>query len=455
MLDTPSKDLPRGSAAMFTDIAIDVDYLANWETGARKQYPLYLPGATLLQWAQDAAKAVLAGASAPQGSGSALDPYLVVGHGGFAGAWKVANAARNREVHFKIAGRLIHKLANKASGGFADGCYMADVAYSGTDPTQGTIWNRADGASYREFGKFMHAGNAISGMEGVVWSQHIASAMRQVIKGKTGGHAGALSAPIAKQQATGSRWQVDMNQDESARKAPQKISDGRDANKADSISALPLLSAVMFIAEPMRNPRAWLMGQILLDLMGAEYSPMSGGQHGKHFTFQRAFVHPKRLDDPAWSTEVNLDDTAPSAWVNRQAGVNNAPAPTKAQKEIRKTATKMRNTGSAAVEGLFPPSPKWSARTSSAIDVANDYIQAKEVSLLCRWLEQEFNAYVGSVVTARAVSGVPGGRRNALTADFGTETAMRGFGADIERVIKTELIARRAESFNSPGVLFK
>lgn len=440
---------------MFSDLAIDVDYVANWETGARKRHQLYVPGATLLSWGQEAARTVLSGASAPPGSGTRVDPYLVLGHAGFAGAWMAANAARDRELFFSIAGRLICKHKNKASGGFADGCYMADAAYSGTDPSAGTIWNRADGASYREFGKFIHEGDTVSGMEGVVWSQRIASAMRQVIKGQTGGHAGKLAAPITKQQAAGSRWQVDMNENESKREAPKKLSGARDAQKADSISALPLLSAVMFVAEPMRNPRAWLMAQLLLDLMGAEYSPMSLAQHGKHFTFQRALVHPKRLDDPAWASESNIDDTAPTTWVNRQAGVNTSPSPSKGQKKIRKTATKMLGTGSAAVEGLFPPSPKWSSRTTSTIDVASDYIQAKEVSLLCRWLEQEFNAYVGSVVSARAISGGPGGRGNALAADFGTETAMRGFGADIERVIKTELIARRAGSFDSPGVLFK
>ena len=47
---------------------------------------------------------------------------------------------------------------------------------------------------------------------------------------------------------------------------------------------------------------------------------------------------------------------------------------------------------SPAVEGLYPPSPKWSGRTKDKVDVANDYIQQKEVALLCRWLEQEGNA---------------------------------------------------------------
>src|SRR3546814_19615528 len=98
----------------------------------------------------------------------------------------------------------------------------------------------------------------------------------------------------------------------------------------------------------------------------------------------------------------------------------------------RRTATRMARPGSAAVEGLYPPSPKWSGRSSARIDVANDYIQAKETAIVCRWLEQEFNAYVGSVVVAKALAGGPGTRRNAMTAPFGSESAMRGFADDLE-----------------------
>jgi hypothetical protein len=42
-----------------------------------------------------------------------------------------------------------------------------------------------------------------------------------------------------------------------------------------------------------------------------------------------------------------------------------------------------------------------------------------------------------------------------MTASFGSESAMRGFADDLERVIKTELIQRRAASFDTPGVLFR
>ncbi|MGB3461392.1 hypothetical protein [Rhodanobacter lindaniclasticus] len=422
---------------MFDHLAIDVDYLADWSTGRRQQHSLYIPGSTLLEWVDAAARAVQAGASAPPGSGSQADPYVLGGYGSYAGAWQAAASRRSQDLYFSIAGRLIRKIKDGSHGGFADGCYMCDVGYSGTDARAGTIWNRADGASYREFGKFIHEGNTVSGMEGVVWSQRVAASLRGVLKGTAPRTGGGL-------QAKGTRWTVDMNPDESKRKAPQKASAPQTAGAADTISALPLLSAVMFIAEPMRNARAWMMGLMMLDLMGTEYQAPTPTAHGKHFTFQRAFVHPSRLDDPAWRGETNTaNDTAPGAWVNRQA------------RGDRRTATSMARPGSAAVEGLYPPSPKWSGRSSARIDVANDYIQAKETAIVCRWLEQEFNAYVGSVVVAKALAGGPGTRRNAMTASFGGESAMRGFADDLERVIKMELIQRRAASFDTPGVLFR
>ncbi|WP_209427147.1 hypothetical protein [Pararhodobacter sp. SW119] len=426
---------------MFDHLAIDVDYLADWQTGRRQRHALYVPGSTLLAWVDAAARAVLAGAGAPPGAGSQDDPFVLGGHGSYAGAWKAAANKRNQDVYFLIAGRQIRKIKSGSAGGFADGCYMCDVGYSGTDPQAGTIWNRDDGASYREFGKFIHEGNTVSGMEGVVWSQRIAASLRSVLKGTAPMTGGGL-------QSQGTRWTVDMNKDESKRSKPTRLSGPQPAAAADTVSALPLLSAVMFVAEPIRNARAWIMGLMMLDLIGAEYQAMTSHAHGKHFTFQRAFVHPSRLDDPAWSGESNTAiDTAPGSWVTKQA--------TRRGKLDKKLEKKMARPGSAAVEGLYPPSPKWSGRTSANIDVANDYIQAKETAIVCRWLEQEFNTYVGSVVMARALAGGPGPRKNAMTASFGGESAMSGFATDLERIVKAELIQRRAESFDTPGTLFR
>ena len=71
----------KGDKRMFDHLAIDVDYLADWSTGRRQQHSLYIPGSTLLEWVDAAARAVQAGASAPPGSGSQADPYVLGGYG--------------------------------------------------------------------------------------------------------------------------------------------------------------------------------------------------------------------------------------------------------------------------------------------------------------------------------------------------------------------------------------
>jgi hypothetical protein len=229
-----------------------------------------------------------------------------------------------------------------------------------------------------------------------------------------------------------------------------------------------LLASVMFISEPSRNPRAWLMGLMLLDLLGAEYSPatVTSNRDGtvasikaaKHFTWQRALVHPSRLDDRAWARETNTgNDQAPEAWVAKQARRDQRIAPSRPLTgDALSTYNRMSQPGSAAVEGLYPPSPKWSGRSDKdRIDVANDYIQTKEVAIVCRWMEQQFDAYVGRPLHVFALSGGPGARRNALTTRFDGESALRGFGGELERLIKTDMIAKRAGSFDSSGMLFK
>lgn len=443
---------------MFDHLAVDVDYHADHRTDAITSHRLFVPGSTLLEWVQGAAQGVISKPTDIDGSGTLDDPYRLGGFSSYVGAWREAGSRSDHHLYFSVAGRTIRKFArDDQKDGFADGFYMADVGFSGTDPTKGTIWNRKNGASYREFGKFIHEGNKVAGLEGVVWSQRIASTLRTVLKGKTGAHAGKEAKTLAS-VGTGSRWEVDLNRDDAGRAAPRKISGVTVARSTDTVAALPLLSAVMFISEPARNPRAWLMGLMLLDLMGVEYAPPTlhspatknspaKHRHGKHFTFRRAFVHPSRLDDPEWQTETNTpNDQAPPGWVSKQVRRDRG----------KSNLNKMAKPGSPAVEGLYPPSPKWSGRTNkSTVDVANDYIQAKEVSLLCRWLEHEGNRYLGDyVVRLTAISGNPVGRRNALTATF-NDSGMRGFAADLERVLRTELITRRANSFDSAGMLFR
>lgn len=215
---------------MFDHLAVNVDFTA----GSHQSCRLYVPGSTLLTWVQAAAQAVFASSATLRGRGTQRDPYLLGGYSSYVGAWQAVSTARKLELYFSIAGRTIRKLAaGDRRGGFADGFYMSDLGFSGSDLTDGTIWHRWSGASYREFGKFIHEGNTLSGMEGVVWSQRLASQLRMVLKGKTGAHAGKGS-PKREMQAHGSRWSVDMNPHESVRKAPQKLSGPARATKTDT-----------------------------------------------------------------------------------------------------------------------------------------------------------------------------------------------------------------------------
>lgn len=441
---------------MFTELAIDVDSSTN--PPAFPQQRLYLSGETLMAWVNEVSDDVRAKGekSAPAKTGDSPDTAIpLAGCDSWIGAWPFLRSKKNQHVYFEIAGRVIHKFANgSAQDGFADGFYVADHVLSGTDtyrtedkpgkpgkvlPKDGTIWARKHGASYRDFGNFMHKKDSESAMEGVVWSQRTASKLRMVLKGTTGGH-----APQA--------MRVDT--------------DHKPATGNDTEAALPLLGAAMFLAEPARNSRAWVIGLMMLDLLGDDYvAPRIEGpkgeyklRNGKFYTLQRVLVHPSRLIDPAkygqknypkdpeWQDELNeATDRAPSAWVDKQA-----------KGKDRSAGPKMKETGSAAVEGLYPPSPKWSGRSADRVDVANDYIQQKELSVLCRWLQREFNAYIGSVVSATALtSGSRGTRKDVMTTDFTGNSAMKGFKSDLERIIKTELMARRANSFDTPGMLFR
>ncbi|TCQ00431.1 hypothetical protein C8J46_102575 [Sphingomonas sp. PP-F2F-A104-K0414] len=432
---------------MYDYLAVDIDYLANWETGARKQHALYISGTTLLGWVKTAAEDALSTAAGIAGAGTDSDPYQLGGIASWIGAWKISRTAQARHIYYTIAGRKIQKIARGGikPGGFADGFYVRDTGFSGTDPTEGNIWNRTDGASYREFGKFIDQGNTISAMEGVVWSQRLTSTLRTILKGKTGAHGPArVQAPTT--MGKGARWSpVDPT---SPNGTPQTLSKtaARGVEKADINSALPMLSAAMFLAEPSRNTRAWVIGLMMLDLIGTEYMAATATQNARHLTLQRAFANPKRLTG-GWLADSNTAlDQAPLNWVTAQSKGN--------PKEKAKTITKMGAVGSPAVEGLYPPSPKWSGRTKQAIDLANDYIQQKEIGIVAPWLAAEFNRYVGRPVFVSPQTGGSGTRLDAMTADFGGESAMKGFGRELEAIMK-QMIAKRATSFDTPGMLFR
>jgi hypothetical protein len=242
---------------------------------------------------------------------------------------------RDSDFHVKVAGRLLKKWRGEKSGGFADGYYMSDVALSGTVKKEGEVWSRQEGASYREFAKFM-ASCMPKGNE-LAWSEDIADRMRKIM-----------------------RYEVDLS--------------GKTGENL--FSAMPLLASVMFMTESSRNPRAWLMAHMMLDSIGQQYSrPSATSPKAKYYTWDRVLAHPERVD-PGYSGKASVDKP--------QQG------PTGLGGRTGKTPTGLgglaRKEDLASVEGKLPASPSGSSQTGKTIDVANDYIQMKETSLAIRWL---------------------------------------------------------------------
>jgi hypothetical protein len=302
----------------------------------------YLPGQWILQEAATAVstwdgKATLL--SAPSGS---MTPVELSTADQWRNAYVSMRRFRASTYLFKVAGRTIKKWSDGNSGGHADGFYMSDVALSGTDPVKkgesNRIWTRKDGASYREFAKFvascMPKGNELA------WSEEVANNIRQVMTNKV-----SYSAQLGN----------------------------------TIYSALPLLSSVMYVAEPGRNARAWIVGLMMLDLIGTQYNVYK--THAKYYTWDKVLAHPERID-PGYkgSDPVSKPQKGPSGrkFGKRGAPVGHVPLTTKKQL--------------VGVEGKLPASPSGSASSDKAIDVAHDYIQMKELSLVLRWLQKRLHA---------------------------------------------------------------
>lgn len=297
----------------------------------------YVPGQTVLQEASDAVTRFEAQATKlpPSTIGVATNPLALSTPVHWMTAFVRMRAFRNSDFYFTVAGRTIRKWKNESSGGHADGFYMSDAVLSGTDPVRHgearRIWTRNDGASYREFAKFM-ASCMPKGNE-LAWSEDIANRMRTVLR-----------------NGVNLKTQVGTS----------------------IYSALPLLCSVMFLAEAGRNKRAWMMAQIMLDSIGRQYNVATATKPAKYYTWDRVLAHPERID-PGYSGGAAL--SKPQKGPTGVSGKTPTGLGALAQKKDL-----------VKVEGKLPASPKGSASTGSAIDVANDYIQMKELSLTLRWL---------------------------------------------------------------------
>jgi len=402
-----SKVLKKG-VSMRRDIGLYSKFANDWHP------PLdwYIPGESLLEWVKTEAAGIAGKGVAPTKSGAdAANAWDLTSYGEWVGAWqKLLNDAtlKSKKLYFKAGNRTIVKSSTPNGDGF----YVADDALAGTDSTEGQIWNRTAGASYREYGKFMEAryGAYNSGggpLAQAAWSKEMAANLRKVLNG---------SVDYSTKGAT------------------------------DIEAALPSLACAMFLSEPARNKREFVVGLMMLDLIGDTYS---ASNPRKKYTLTKVFTHPDRLG----SGVMAKTQSGPQEKRWKNTGSKSSPTWT-AQPQ---TMGNLRKKDLHKVEGKYPASPSGSARTTDAIDVASDYIQQKEASVVCRWvakLLQDANADDNIItVTALQVGGSVG-KTKIVPSSLVTQVSPYASQKDLQEYADLHikeikgLIQKRAASFS-------
>jgi len=314
------------------------------EFGTSKERFFHFNGSSLLQLVQEAVNTLETGSkgfSLINAYASEGNPLKLERFSDWPNTWAAlrrgGQSARESNSYFLIGGRTIQRI-RAGQGGFADGFYMMDKAYSGA--SRDPVWAKDTGASYKDFAQFFVNNGGMK----IEQSEAITEELRKVLSG---------SADFSKS----SRGQV--------------------------TSALPMLAAAMFIAEPARNPRAFVIGLMLLDMVGRVYNS-DLDQGTKFYTLDKMFAHPERLG-------VNTGKVQPGPQVTTSYD------PRKRKNVDRVTDPYAASTTDVVyVEGKYSASPKLSSKTTQSVDLAHDYIQKKELSILVRWLAWQLNKDVSN-----------------------------------------------------------
>ncbi|MEL6996670.1 MAG: hypothetical protein AAFP68_00290 [Pseudomonadota bacterium] len=307
----------------------------------------YLHAETLLGLARDASNTALTSGTAPTTAGTSTDPWVLDSFNAWKGAARRLiddEGLKDQQVHFRAGGRLIRKSAKSRTTG--DGYYISDAALSGTDTEDGNIWSRGPGASYREFGRMFRDRSGGAYAE-AVWSKETAAMLRGVLLGTS-----------------------DFS-----------------TSTADSLeSPLPMLACAMFIAEVARNNREFVIGLMMLDLIGESY----GRAGTKIYSLEKVFSHPDRL--PKTDVVIRKTQSGPDAKRVQYLGPKGAKVATVVPQTV---APLDRPKDLFMVEGKYPASPGGSASTQETISVAEDYIQQKEASIVANWLRRKMSNFLG------------------------------------------------------------
>jgi hypothetical protein len=321
-------------------------------------------------------------------------PLAITQHGLWISVWSTlkrgGQPARTTDSYFLIGGRKIRRM-RAGSGGFADGFYMVDLALSGTGTGRGPdVWKKPEGASYRDFAGFFrsHGGNLIEKSEAITGD------LRKILTIPTTNYGPCLAPDVR--------------------------------------SALPMLAAAMFIAEPARNPRAFIVGLMMLDMVGRVYN--TDLNQAKFYTLDKVFAHPARIGTGSANHQkgpVVVQDNRYGRTVGRVTNPYGA-----------------QTTDSVYVEGKYPASPKLSSKTSQTVDLGNDYIQKKELSILSRWLANQLNKDLTNGCLFRAVRYDDAGRGVPSTDPSIQSDSIARDARDAVSILIKNLIQKRSSTFD-------
>jgi hypothetical protein len=198
---------------------------------------------------------------------------------------------------------------------------------------------------------------------------------------------------------------------------------------------------VMFVAETARNPRVFPIALMMLDMVGANYSRNST----KYYTLDRILAHPDRIDGKSFPPpgRPQMGPTGRGVEGNT-VGYELLPSVKPKQTRRGPQAPTL-----AMVEGKFSATPQGSARTLDRIDITNDYIQKKEVSILVRWLSMMLQPTGKSCRYLRITALPPGSNgRDLINTSSIMNILPTGIAADEKKAREDLFISLKAELSN-------
>jgi hypothetical protein len=278
-----------------------------------KDYFYYINGKDLLQLAQYAIDGINTTGFDPGGDGSYMRPWKLDGQ---VRTWlntakKIRSYARD-EKYFYICGRFVKKCGGyyMVDGGGDDG----KTGYQPWDKKSPGVDFDRGGPSYRNYANRLKSIQKNSGLSPEAWSKEKAAKLRKVL----------LADPLYEQRL----------------KTKGNLTVGQ---------MLPVIAATLFLAEPARNIRCFMINKMLLDMMasGITYGGRKPGSSPKEYRFDTVMFR-----DPH-----DKGGKLPAAM-----------------------------TGSAAASSPINPS-------SITLGTAT-YTQAKELTLLCHYFN--FGRFVGT-----------------------------------------------------------